>query len=92
MNFGIKFENIIDKCNKKKCKEINLIYIGKGWYEQIFGDEFVKNNENNIDLLNNGIKKDLINECILKKGKNNIKMIIKNKLTNLEGMFKNVKH
>jgi len=36
----------------------------------------------------NGINNKLVEKYKLKKGENNIKMIIKNQLTNLESMFK----
>ena len=49
---------------------------------------FVENNKNNIELEINGVKSKLIRRYKLIKGANNIKMIIKNKLTNLEDMFK----
>ena len=45
------------------------------------------NNKNNIDLIINGIKSSLISKYKLQKGKNNIEIIIKNNLTNLESMF-----
>ena len=68
---------------------INLIYKteDKGKYK-IFGEDFVKNNKNNIELLINGIKSELIEEFDLKKGNNNIKLFIKNNLVNLSYMFK----
>ena len=50
----------------------------------------MKNNKNNIELIINGIKSVLIDECRLKKGENQIKIIIKNKLTNLEDMFSKI--
>ena len=73
---------------KKDKDEINLIYEveNEGNYN-IFGEEFVKINKENIDLNINGKKNDLIDKYNLKKGENNIKMIIKNKITNLEKMF-----
>jgi len=59
--------------------------------EEIFGEKFVENNKNNIELIINGNTNDLINKYKLKKGENNIKIIIKNKITNLENMFYNCK-
>ena len=56
-------------------------------FDKIFGKNFVENNKNNIELEINGIKSELIEETKLKIGINNIKMIIKNKLTKLEYMF-----
>jgi len=74
--------------NKEYKNEINLIYkVDKEGEENIFGDQFVYNNKNNIELLINGSKKGLIKRYKLKKGENNIKIIIKNKITNLECMF-----
>ena len=68
--------------------KINLIYeCEKDGYEYIFGEEFVKNNKNNIELKINGIKSELIDRYKLKKGKNIIEIIIKNKIINMEFMF-----
>ena len=50
---------------------------------QIFGDKFVKKNNNNIELNINGYKSKLISKYKLKKGENNIILIIKNKLKDL---------
>ena len=71
-------------------KEINLKYIPK--YEgqvNIFGEEFVKNNFDNISLIINGQKSSLVSKCHLKEGENNVTLCIKNKLTNLSCMFSN---
>ena len=70
--------------------EINLIYKteNKGKHN-IFGKNFVKNNENNIELIINGVKSKLIDEYDLEKGINNIKLIIKKDLINLNNMFYN---
>ena len=74
--------------NPKKEKEINLIYTAKyECYKNIFGEKFVKNNFNNIKLSINGKESSLVYEYKLKKGNNNIKMIILKKLKNLEYMF-----
>ena len=77
--------------NKIK-NEINLIYelSDKGDTCNIFGEKFVANNKNNIEINVNNSKNNrpLVEKCKLKKGQNNIKLIIKkNKLTNLENMF-----
>ena len=78
-------DNDIADANKN---EINLIYVAKkDSQENIFGPEFVENNKNNIELEINGQKSPLVSQCYLKKGDNNIKIIIKNKLTNLSNMF-----
>ena len=68
--------------------EINLIYNTNKEEEcQIFGDKFVEKNNNNIELNINGDKSKLISKYKLKKGDNNIKMIIKNKIKYLRYMF-----
>lgn len=58
-------------------------------YYPIFGYNFVKSNKDNIDLLVNGKKNELVNKCLLSKGENIITIVIKNKLTDLSCMFKN---
>ena len=60
--------------------EINLLYIGNKKEEQIFGDKFVENNKNNIELEINGKRIKLIGEYELNENKNNIKMILKIKV------------
>ena len=73
---------------KTKNKNINLIYETK--YQdiiKIFGENFIKNNKYNIELVINGIKKELDYKYKLKAGENKITIIIKNKITNLEDMF-----
>ena len=93
INFGIYIKKVIDEFNNKYNKyknEINLIYNNNEDIEtRIFGEDFVKNNINNIELMINNKKIKLIKEYELNKGENKIKMIIKNKLTNLECMFAN---
>ena len=75
-----------EKSNFKN--EINIIYKTESKGEQqIFGYNFVKNNKNNIDLIINYNKSELIDNYCLKEGINNIKLIIKNNITNLEYMF-----
>ena len=88
LNYGTYIKYAINEMNKKYINEINLKYLTKEEkYEKLFGERFVKNNKNNIDLIINGEKNKLIKEYKLKKGLNNIKMLIKNKITNLEYMF-----
>ena len=90
LNYGACIKYAIDLFNNKyKYKnEINIIYkTDKEGIENIFGDKFVENNKYNIELIINGNKNNLIKEYKLKKGRNNIKIIIKNKITNLEYMF-----
>ena len=89
INYNIKY--LIDKLNKYK-NEINLIYkTNEEGYENIFWNKFVEKNKNNIELIINGNKSELIDRCKLKKGENNIKIIIKNKITSLEDMFHDCK-
>ena len=60
--------------------EINLIYhTDNEGVCRIFGDKFVENNINNIELNINENKSKLVCEYKLKMGNNNIKIIIKNK-------------
>ena len=68
--------------------EFNLIYNTKfeGYYI-ILGNNFIKNNKDNIEVIINDKQKPLMNKCFLYKGNNNIKIKIKSKLTNLEYMF-----
>ena len=81
----IKIEEKFQYKNK-----IGLVYFTeKEGVENIFGDYFVKNNKNNIDLIINGDKTSLSNTYFLKKGENYITLIIKNKLTDLSYMFCN---
>ena len=86
INYGTFIKYVINEFNNNK-NEINLIYEGNNKEENIFGEEFVENNKNNIELIINGIKNKLISKYNLKKGNNNIKMIIKNKIINLEYML-----
>ena len=62
-----ELDNIVNKYKN----EINFIYNTENEEEyQIFGDEFVKNNNNNIELNINGNKSKLISRYKLKKGDN----------------------
>ena len=88
MNYGTFIKCAIDLFNEVYGNEINLIYkTNEEGIERIFGDKFVENNRNNIDLIINGINNNLIDRYKLQKGENTIKIIIKNKITNLEYMF-----
>ena len=72
----------------KNKKEINLIYESENEeIQNIFGKSFVETNKNNIKLSINGEKTDLIDKYKLKKGYNNIKLKIINKITNISNMF-----
>ena len=69
---------------------INLTYFTqKEGEENIFGYNFVHNNKDNIELIINGDKTNLVDTYKLKKGENNVTLIIKNKLTDLSYMFFN---
>ena len=85
-----------DKKNIKKFPNVKIEYKNKIKliYEaekedifQIFGKNFVNNNYNNIELIINGIKSELSEIYEFNKGPNEIQIIIKNKLQNLEYMF-----
>ena len=81
-----ELDNIVNKDKFKN--EINLIYNTFCEGEcQIFGDKFVEKNYNNIELNIKGDKSKLVSKYKLKKGNNNIKMIIKNKIKDLRYMF-----
>ena len=70
---------------------INLEYYSPRCYDMapIFGKKFVKNNKNNIELIIDGNKSELVSEAKLMY-KTDIKMIIKNKITNLSDLFGDV--
>ena len=73
---------------KNDNNDITLIYFTEEeGVENIFGKNFVKNNKNNIDIIINGNKNNLVHKYKLKKGENKITLIIKEKLTNLSYMF-----
>ena len=91
----ISMNYLIDELYKKNNiykNEIELIYVNNNINDQeenIFGDKFVDNHKNDIELIINDQKSKLklVKKCILKGGENKIKMIIKNKLSNFECMF-----
>ena len=92
INYGIFIKYAIDKFinNNIYKNEINIKY--KSQYkgiETIFGEKFVENNENNIELIINEEKSKLISKYALNVGENDITIKIKKKLTNLEYMFDN---
>ena len=68
-------------------EQIKLKYECEGGYQRIFGESFVKINKENIKLIINGEKIDLIDVYELKEGENNITMIIKKKIVYLSQMF-----
>ena len=78
--------------NNEYKDKINLIYYAD--YQAvypIFGENFVKNNKDNIDLIINGKQNELVNKYLLTKGENIITLVIKNKLTDLSHMFYGIK-
>ena len=64
LNYGTYLKNLIKEFNKKYRNKINLIYFSKKDGNcNIFGEKFVENNKNNIDLkrlIINGTKSNLI--------------------------------
>ena len=91
-NVQININQVKKKLNNNNFEEykdrINLIYFSKAnENHEIFGEEFVLNNKGNIELIINGEPNKLVSNFILKKGENNVTMIIKNKLVNLSHMF-----
>jgi len=62
---------------------------GKEGIFNIFGEKFVENNKNNIEIKINGIKEELVKRYKLNKGENEIQIILKNRINNLEYMFEN---
>jgi surface protein len=74
--------------NNQYITKITLKYFAQtqGNYN-IFGRQFIENNEKNIDLIINGKRSHLIDNCILNNGENTITLLIKNKLINLSYMF-----
>ena len=78
--------------NANNKKEIPLEYITKEeGIHNIFGSKFVRNNANNVKLIINGKHTELVDKYPLLKGKNIVKMIIENNVTNLEEMFSECK-
>ena len=87
-NNKINNENINNSKISEYKNEINLIYCAKNKSKcKLFGYDFVNNNKDNIELIINGKKNNIVNEYELKEGENIITLIIKNKLTNLSYMF-----
>ena len=97
-NIANEINNVIpnnigyNEFNNIYSNEINIIYFTqKEGSQRIFGGKFVENNKRNIDLMINGVKTNLIEQYKLQQGENNIKIIIKNKISNLEYMFNECK-
>jgi len=90
----IKYQLSTNKINNNSIIEyrniINIIYHKQNNDNDdnnIFGNEFVENNKDNIKLIINGNSSKLIHKYNLKEGENKIQIIIINQLTNLENMF-----
>ena len=84
-------DNNDDNDDDKYKNEINLIYNNKESETKIFGKKFVISNRNNIELIVNGKESKLVENYKLNRGENNVKIIIKNKLIDLEDMFNGCK-
>ena len=79
-----------NKLNEKEFykNEIKIIYYAQNNGEfKIFGDKFVDNNKDKIELTINDKNNKLVDKYELRGGDNIIKLLIKNKLTNLSYMF-----
>ena len=84
----IKLIYYVDKEDEEKEDFIyGDIIDGKDGIFNIFGEKFVENNKNNIEIKINGLKIELVKEYKLNKGENEIEIKIKKKITNLENMF-----
>ena len=73
--------------NNEHRDKINLVYYAKyraNW--PIFGKNFVNGNKDNIDLIVNGKHYELTDKYLLEED-NIVTIVIKNKLTDLSGMF-----
>ena len=95
-NFNdIKDESSIKKTEPGELKteyKINLIYrVNPKKIYQIFGENFVKKNKNNIELVIDGKPSILVDKYELNIGDNNVTMIIKNKLIDISYMFSQCK-
>ena len=86
-----EFEFIEKYIKNKNTIKINLIYsniyFNKLEGDKIFGEKFVENNKDNIDLIIDGKKSQLINKYKFKNWNTVITMVIKKKLTDLSYMF-----
>lgn len=80
-NFSKEKSNILPKIPiQNKCL-IKLIYFSKFEGENnIFGKKFVNNNKDNLELIINGIQIKLVSKYHLRKGNNNIRILIKKKI------------
>ena len=92
----LKFIKNYIKCTNNNAnnnkKEVNLQYVTKEeGIHNIFGQQFVIANANNITLIINGKPTELVDKYVLLKGKNIVKMIIKNDITILDYMFSECK-
>ena len=68
--------------------EINLVYSVKNkGIVNIFGKQCVEKNKDNVELIINGKKTELMDKCKLNKGENNIIMILKKNNVDLSYLF-----
>ena len=76
INNGTSIKYAVNEFNNKYKNEINLKYFPKekGKFNTL-GDKFEEINENNFGLIKKEIKNNLIEDCKLIKGGNNIKLI-----------------
>ena len=85
INYGTSIKYAIDFFNEynnnKNKNEINITYeTDEEGNENIFGENFVKNNKDNVELIINREKNNLISCYKLKKGENKIKISYSKKL------------
>ena len=95
-----KKNNLIYVANNNLNKKVNnfqledfknkyelIYYVQSEGNYNIFGEDFVSNNRNNLDLIINGKHNILVSYYKLKEGENLISLVIRNKLNNLSYMF-----
>ena len=86
-----KKEEMFEKMHEYR-KEIYVKYFCKeDRSERLFGEDFVKKNRNNIEVLINGTKNVLVEKFTLKKGYNTVGILIINSLTSIDNMFNGCK-
>ena len=86
-NTEIKINNKLKEKELYK-NEISLIYYAeKKSICNIFGNYFVNNNKDNIELIINGKNSKIVDKYELREGDNIITLLIKNQLTNVSYMF-----
>ena len=85
LNNTIQYKNTINLIYHKEKENEHSFHVFNP--NNIFGEKFVENNKDNISLIINGNENKLVSKYNLNIGTNNIKIIIKKKLTKLENMF-----